>query len=420
MEPEAGLSWRTAAVARGRPSTRRLVVILGALSAFGPLSMDMYLPGLPSLSRQLHASPSAGQLTLTSCMLGLAFGQLIIGPLSDSLGRRRPLLAGVAAYTTASLACAFAPTVGVLIVLRLLQGLAGGAGVVIARAIVRDLFGGASAARMFALLMIVTGAAPVLAPLIGGQVLAITSWRGIFVALAAIGVPLLLAATFGLSETLPADRRHPGSLRATVGTFGRLLRDRTYLPYALAFSLSFAAQFAYIAGSSFVLEDIHGLSPQLFSVVFAVNSIALIAMSQVGGRLVGRLGPRALLRYGLIGTALSSLGVLLTTIAGAGLAPLLIFLFVLLGSNGLVLPNGTASALAGQRTALGSAAALLGLGQFGFGAVVAPIVGLAGAHDALPMGLVIGICGVSAFAVDALFSPRPTRPRPPQSPQPRP
>jgi len=157
-----------------------------------------------------------------------------------------------------------------------------------------------------------------------------------------------------------------------------------------------------------VLEDIHGLSPQLFSVVFAGNSVALITTSQVGGRLVGRLGPRALLRRGLAGTALASLGVLLATVTHAGLAPLLVALFVLLGSNGLVLPNGTASALAGQRSALGSAAALLGLGQFGFGAVIAPIVGLAGAHDALPMAIVIGVCGVSAFAVDAVFSPPPS------------
>jgi MFS transporter, DHA1 family, multidrug resistance protein len=277
-------------------------VILGALSAFGPLSMDMYLPGLPSLTRELGASASAGQLTLTGCMLGIAIGQLVMGPLSDSLGRRRPLLAGIAGYTLASIACAAAPSIGVLIALRFLQGLAGGAGVVIARAVVRDVFSGPSAARMFSLLMIVTGAAPVLAPLVGGQALSVTSWRGIFGVLAAIGVPLLVSTLLWLPETLPAARRHPGGVLDTVRAFGALLRDREFTPYALSFSLAFVAMFAYIAGSSFVLEDIHGISPQLFSVVFAVNSAGLITMSQVGGRLAGRLGPHVLLRRGLIGT----------------------------------------------------------------------------------------------------------------------
>ena len=388
-----------------RPSTGRLVVILGALSAFGPLSMDMYLPGLPSLTGELGGSASTGQLTLTSCMLGLAVGQLIMGPLSDSLGRRRPLLFGIAGYTAASLACALAPSIGILIALRALQGLAGGAGVVIARAVVRDLFSGARAARMFSLLIVVTGAAPVFAPLIGGQALSVTSWRGIFVVLAAIGVPLMVGTVAWLPETLPPQQRHPGGVVATVRTFGALLHDREFTPYALSFSLAFAAMFAYIAGSSFVLEVVHGVSPQVFSLVFATNSVALIAMSQVGAHLVGRLGPRRLLRRGLIGTLVASTATLLVTVTDAGLWPLLIALFVLVGSTGLVYPNATACALASERHRLGSASALLGLGQFGSGAIVAPLAGLAGTHDAVPMGIVVGVCGVSAFFVDLLFSP---------------
>jgi DHA1 family bicyclomycin/chloramphenicol resistance-like MFS transporter len=383
---------------------RQLVVILGALSAFGPLSMDMYLPALPSLSRQLHASASAGQLTLTGCMLGLALGQLFAGPASDSLGRRRPLLAGVAAYCAASFACAFAPSIPALIALRFLQGLAGGVGIVIARAIVRDVFEGVIAARMFATLMIVTGVAPVFAPLIGGQMLRITSWRGIFVLLAAIGV-LLLLITSGLRETLAREDRHGGGLRATLRTFGRLMSDRRFAPHAISFSLSFGAMFAYIAGSSFVLEDVFGASPQAFSLVFAINSAGLITMSQVGGRLVGRLGPATLTRYGLCLVALASACTLLVTATHGPLALLLVCLFALLCGNGLVLPNGVAAAM-GHQTALGSASALLGLGQFGVGAAVAPLVGLAGSHDALPMGIVIAACGVSALAVDLLFVPR--------------
>jgi DHA1 family bicyclomycin/chloramphenicol resistance-like MFS transporter len=391
--------------ARVRP-TRGLVTILGALSAFGPLSMDMYLPGLPSLTHGLGASASTGQLTLTGCMLGIALGQVVAGPLSDSFGRRRPLLTGLAGYIAASAACALAPSIWTLIGLRLVQGIAGGAGVVIARAIVRDLFSGTTAAKVFALLMMVTGVAPVLAPLVGGQALAVTSWRGIFVLLAAIGVPLLVVTVLWVPETLPPESRHGGGLAATFRTFGRLVTDREFIPYAVSFSLSFGAMFAYIAGSSFVLEDVFGTSPQLFSVVFAINSVGLIAASQLGGHVVGRVGSSYLLRRGLLGTAVASLATLIVTVTHAGLAPLLVCLFLLLSANGLVLPNGTATALSSQQRALGSASALLGLGQFGSGAIVAPLVGVAGSHDALPMAVVIGVCGVGAWAVGVLFSPQ--------------
>ncbi len=379
-------------------------MILGGLSAFGPLSMDMYLPGLPALTKDLGASASTGQLTLTGCMLGIAAGQLFTGPLSDTLGRRRPLLAGLVGYILASLACAVAPSVWTLIVLRFLQGTLGGAGVVVARAIVRDLFSGAEAARIYALLMAVMGVAPVFAPLVGGQALAITSWRGIFVVLAAIGIPLLLATARWLPETLPPERRHGGGLRSTVRRFGRLLGDRTFMPPATAFSLACAVLFAYIAGSSFVLEDVYGVSPQVFSLVFAMNSAGLIGMSQLGGRLVGRFGPAVLLRCALGGVAVGSAAVLILTLTHAGLAPLLVALFVILSFNGMVFPNATAVSLAHQEGALGSASALLGVGQFGTGALIAPLVGLAGTHNAIPMGVLIGVCGVAALGVNLVFS----------------
>jgi MFS transporter, DHA1 family, multidrug resistance protein len=388
-----------------RRPTPGLVAILGALSAFGPLSMDMYLPGLPSLTRDLGASASAGQLTLTGCMLGLAVGQLVAGPMSDSMGRRRLLLTGLAGYALASAACAVAPSIWWLVGLRLVQGLAGGVGVVIARAIVRDLFDGNTAARMFAMLMMVTGVAPVVAPLVGGQVLALTSWRGVFVVLAAIGIPLLLVTWWVLPETLPVDKRHGGGLRATLATFGRLTRDRSYAPHAAAFALAGGTLFAYIAGSSFVLENVYGASPQLFSLMFAVNSAGLVAMSQVGGHVVGRVGAVPLLRRGLVALAVASAATFLVTIAHVGLVPLLISLFAILSSLGIVFPIGTAAALAGQQLSLGGASALLGTGQFGMGALVAPLVGIAGAHDALPMATVIVICGIGALAVDVLGAP---------------
>jgi DHA1 family bicyclomycin/chloramphenicol resistance-like MFS transporter len=386
----------------GISRSRGLIAILGGLSAFGPLSMDMYLPGLPSLTRDFGASASTGQLTLTACMLGIAGGQLFTGPLSDTLGRRRPLLAGLLGYILASLACAAAPSIWTLIVLRFVQGTLGGAGLVIARAIVRDIFSGAEAARVFALLMAVMGVAPVFAPLVGGQALAITSWRGIFVVLAAIGVPLLLTTVVWLPETL----------RATVRTFGRLLADRSFIVPASSFGLAAAVLFAYIAGSSFVLEDVYGVSPQVFSLVFAVNSAGLIGMSQLGGRLVGRFGPASLLRFGLTGVAVGSAATLIVTLAHAGLAPLLVSLFVILSFNGLVFPNATAISLADQEGALGSASALLGVGQFGTGALIAPLVGLAGTSDAVPMAVLIGACGVAALAVNLVFSGPVGRPAP--------
>jgi DHA1 family bicyclomycin/chloramphenicol resistance-like MFS transporter len=206
---------------------------------------------------------------------------------------------------------------------------------------------------------------------------------------------------------LPSLTRELG---ASASAGQRLLGDRRFSPYAASFSLSFSAMFAYIAGSSFVLENIHGLSPQLFSVVFAVNSAGLIAMTQVGGRLVGGVGAAVLLRRGLVGVACAAVVTLLVTVAGAGLGWLLISFFALLSANGLVLPNGTAAALADQEGALGAASALLGLGQFGCGAVVAPLVGLGGSHDALPMAVVIAVAGVLAVLVDLVFAPRPVRP----------
>src|SRR5579885_3323186 len=227
----------------------QLVLILGSLSAFGPLSIDMYLPSLPALSRDLNASASAAQLTLSACLLGLAFGQVIAGPLSDTLGRRRPLLIGLIAYTVASLLCVVAPSVYILIALRLVQGMAGAAGIVIARAIVRDMFSGVDVARFFSILMLVSGIAPIAAPLVGGLLLRFTSWRGVFVVLAVLVTLMLLAVITGLRETLPVERRQSGKLHYTLATFRRLLLDRLFVGYALSCGLAFAAMFAYISGS---------------------------------------------------------------------------------------------------------------------------------------------------------------------------
>ena len=242
----------------------RLVWILAPLSAFGPLSIDMYLPALPSMARGLDTSASVAQLSLTACLAGLAAGQLLAGPLSDAVGRRRPLLAGVACYAAASALCVAAPDIWALLALRLLQGLAGAAAIVIARAMVRDLYEGNELARFFALLLMVSGAAPILAPIIGAQLLRFTSWRGVFAVLAVIGAALLLVAACWLPETLPAARRQRGGVRGLLRDGARMLTDRQFTGYALASGLAFGAMFAYISGSPFVLQAKFGISPQLF------------------------------------------------------------------------------------------------------------------------------------------------------------
>jgi MFS transporter, DHA1 family, multidrug resistance protein len=375
----------------------RLMLILGLLSAFGPLSVDFYLPGLPKLTSDFGASASAGQLTLTACLLGLAFGQLAAGPLSDRFGRRPPLLAGLALYCAASIACALAPSVWMLVGLRLVQGLSGAAGIVISRSIVRDLRSGVAAARMFSILMLVVGVVPVIAPVAGGQLLRAMSWRGLFLVLAGVDAAILVAVALALRETLPPERRrHAGD---TVSGFVELLRDRLFLAYAIVLGLAFAEMFGYIAGSSFVLQDIYGVSPQLYGAIFGLNALGIVACSQLNRVLLGRVSPERLLDAAVLaGAAAGStlLGVVLA--GGVGLPGILPCLFVVVASIGLVLPNSAALALTDYPHAAGSASALLGLLQFAFGGAAAPLVGAGGRGTAVPMALVIALFGGGALA----------------------
>jgi MFS transporter, DHA1 family, multidrug resistance protein len=380
-----------------------MVWTLGALSMFGPLSTDMYLPGLPSLTRSLHASASAAQLTLTASVLGIALGQLLAGPVSDARGRRLPLLAGLIGFSVTSAGCAISPSIWVLVLVRFLQGLAGGTGIVIARAVVRDLYDGMTAARMFATLVMISGVAPIFAPLIGGQVLALSSWRGIFVVLTAIGALLVVLALARVPETLASERRHTGGLRQTLRVFRRLAVDVDYAPFAASYAIGFGAMFAYIAGGSYALEDVYRISAQAFSAVFAANSIGLVLVSQASSRVVARVGPRPLFRLGLALTAIGSIATLVVCITHADVWLLIGSFFLLVCSQGLVLPNGMAAAMGSQPNALGSAAGLIGLGQFGLGALIAPLVGVGGAHDPLPMGIVMLACGAIALAINLVF-----------------
>ena len=331
-----------AAPVRSRRATARLILILGSLSAFAPLAIDMYLPALPALATDLHGSASEIQLTLTACFVGLALGQIVAGPLSDAYGRRRPMLVGLAAFAVASLLCAASPTVATLIVLRFVQGAAGAAGIVISRAVVRDLFEGTELARFYALTLLVNGAAPIVAPIVGGLILLFTTWHGTFVLLAAIGIVVFLAVAFGLEETLPPAARRRGGVAGTMRTFREVAADRTFVGFALAGGLAYAAMFAYIAGSPFVVESIYGQSPQVFSLIFGTNALGIVLAGQLSAALVQRAGPRRLV---LAGLAVSATG----------------------------------------------AAVLLG-------AVVAPLVGIAGTGTALPMAILIAILSLGASA----------------------
>jgi MFS transporter, DHA1 family, multidrug resistance protein len=382
-----------------RPSTVRLVVVLGSVNAIGPLSIDMYLPAFPEIADALDASAAQVQLTLTACVAGLALGQLVVGPLSDRLGRRLPLMVAMTVYAVASVCCSLAPSAPLLMGLRFVQGLAGAGGVVIARAVVRDLHTGAAAVRLFSSLMLVTGLAPILAPLAGAQVLNFTSWRGIFLVLAVLSTLIAALVAVGLPETLPPGRRSDQGLARTVATMRGLLRDRWFVGHALAGGLGFGALFAYIAGSSFVLQGIYGVSPQLYSVLFAMNGLGLIAGSQVNARVVGRYGPARLLRAGLLSIATSAAVLLAVVLAGGlGVWAVLLPMFVVVSSMSFVLPNSTALALADHAEVAGTASALLGVGQFLIGALVAPLVGAGGTESAVPMAAIMTAVALAALA----------------------
>ncbi|GAA4058714.1 multidrug effflux MFS transporter [Actinomadura miaoliensis] len=406
--PAAGAGRTGTGRRRDLPAGRlRTIVILGALTAVAPLSIDMYLPALPQLADDLSTGTSTAQLTLTSCVVGLALGQAVAGPLSDAWGRRRPLMIGLAAYAVASLLCVAAPSVQTLIALRLVQGMAGAAGIVIARAIVRDRYDGVAAARFFSTLMLVNGLAPILAPVLGGQLLRVTPWPGVFAVLAGIGVALLLAALAGLEETLPPERRATGGVRATLGTFRSLLADRAFVGYAAALGLSFAAMFTYISGSPFVLQDVYGLSPQAFSAVFGVNALGIVAAGQVSGRLAGRVPLRRLLGVGLAIETAGAVALVAAVLAGAGLAAVLPALFLVVAAQGLVMPNATALALSGRPPGVaGSASALIGVGQFALGGAAAPLAGIAGPDTAVPMTVTIGAVALAAVAAAVIARPR--------------
>ncbi|TFV48207.1 Bcr/CflA family efflux MFS transporter [Blastococcus sp. TF02A-35] len=386
--------------------------MLGAFVALGPLTIDMYLPALPEIRRQLETTSATVQLTLTGTLVGLALGQLVIGPLSDAFGRKRPLLAGAALHVVASLLVLVAPGIAALGVLRVLQGVGTAAASVVALAIVRDLFEGRAAATMLSRLFLVMGVAPVLAPTLGGEVLRFTSWRGVFAVLALYGVVVLVVGSLALRETLPAERRRSFGVRSTLRTYRMLLRDRVYVGLILSAGLTMAALFAYVSGSSFVYQRQFGLDEQQFGLLFGAGAVWLIAATQLNPVLLRRWSPAQILITATVGGTVAGAVMLAIAATGTGgLFGVAIPLWAVLFATGLALPNGPALALAGYGESAGSAAALLGAVQFGVGAAVSPLVGVLG-NDAVAMG--VAILGSLALAVLVLLAVRPWRLAEPQ------
>ncbi|MEU9151347.1 multidrug effflux MFS transporter [Streptomyces sp. NPDC048417] len=391
----------------GRTATL-LIAVLGALTAVAPLATDMYVPGFPALGEALGASSSAVQLTMTAFLAGLVIGQLVIGPLSDGLGRRRLLTAGTAGFVLFSVACAVAPNIAVLTGARFLQGVAGAAGMVLARAVLTDCFHGPELPRYFAVLSQVIGVAPVAAPVLGGAVLAVSTWRTVFAVLAVLGVLLLLAVVRAVPESLPPERRHDGGLVSTFRAMGALLAGRTFMGYVLVVALVSAAMFTYISGSSFVFENLHGVSSTTYSLIFATIAVAMLAGGATFARLAGR-GTRlnTMLSAGVGIALLGALAqVVLVLTAGETLAGTWSTLFVTAGGIGLVFPSAMSIGQTVGRTAPGAASALLGGLQFLFGALAAPLVGVFGEDSSRPMALIMLISLVAAaLALTGLARP---------------
>jgi MFS transporter, DHA1 family, multidrug resistance protein len=379
-----------------------MILVLGVMVALGPLTIDMYLPALPKIADDLAVSSSVIQLTLTGTLAGLALGQLIVGPLSDSLGRRRPLMAGIVLHIIASVVCMLAPNLVVLGLARVLQGVGAAAAMVVAIAVVGDLFADSAAATVMSRLMLVLGVAPVVAPSLGAAVLLHGSWHWVFTTLVVMAGLLLLVAVTALPETLPPSHRRPLRVRSIAATYLELLRDKRFVILVLVAALGMSGLFAYIAGASFVLQGRYGLDQQAFALVFGAGAVALIGATQFNVVLLKRFSPQTITLWALTAALLAG-GVFvgLSVAHVGGLAGFVLPVWGILAAMGLVIPNAPAVALSRHPDAAGTAAALLGAAQFGLGAAIAPVVGMLG-NDELALSVVM-TAGVS-IALMALLA----------------
>jgi MFS transporter, DHA1 family, multidrug resistance protein len=404
MPPEESL---TLCPARPEPVTSdptlRFIILLGLLDAFGPLGIDMYLPAFPQIEHDLNARAGAMQLTLSLFLAGLAIGQLICGPISDRVGRRLPLLYGAGAFALASLTCAFARSIEALILARFVMGLAGSTGMVVARAVVRDSFEEADSSRVYSMLMLVIGIAPIISPSVGGYLMQIGGWGSIFWALAAFGCLCGVAVAVDLPETHPPVRRSQDSVATVFRRYAALIVDGRFIGYAAPVSLALGLIFAYVASAPSVFMQIFKLSPTAFSLIFASNAVGLIGAAQVNRWLTRHYDTHAILRAASLGNVLTAL--LLPVLVWTGIGGFPAFfadIFLCLMTVGLILPNATAAVMAPFPETAGVASALLGMLQFSVGAATGALVGLFHDGTARPMAFVMAGCAAVSFLITIL------------------
>ena len=376
----------------------RLAVILGALTAMGPLAIDMYLPALPTIAREMASSTASVQVSLAVYFIGIACGQAFYGPMSDRWGRKRALYFGLTLFSVSSVGCAMARDVNALIALRFLQALGGCAPLVVPRAVVRDYFDQRGSVRMLSVLMLVMGLAPILAPLIGGQLLVNFGWRSVFWILAAYGAFWLVIVTLFLHESLPPARRRRQRAADVVATYLGLLRDRTYIGYVLTGALIFAGLLAYISGSPFVFIELFRVPPEQYGLFFGVNAIGIIVASQVNRWLANKYDARRIISAVLPVSVTAGAALLIDAATGfGGFLGILVPLFFYIATHGFIMPNTTALAMAPHGAVAGSASALLGTVQFVLGASAGALLGVLGNGTAVPLAAVIAGCAALAL-----------------------
>ncbi len=374
------------------------VLILGALTALGPFTIDLYLPAFPQIEGDLDVSTAAVQLTLTATTLGFALGQLLVGPWSDKVGRRLPLVLATSVHVLASIGVAFSPDISWLLAFRVLQGFGAAAGGVVAMATVRDLFGGYPLVRMLSRLALVTGIAPIAAPVIGSQMLLIMPWRGMFGVLAAYGVIIMVLAALFIVETLPPARRVEKGHSTLGERYRSLFTDRIFVGVAIIGGMTFAGLFAYLSASSFLFQDVYGLDPQAYGLLFAANSIGVVIGVQVSSRLAKYFGPAWILAGSTAVLLGSAIAIVVLELAGAGLLGTVIPLWLFITACGFGFPCVQVLALPNHGKEAGTAASVLGAMNFGLAGLISPIVGLFGIADAVPMGTVMAITAAVAIA----------------------
>ncbi|MEV5650325.1 multidrug effflux MFS transporter [Nocardia sp. NPDC052254] len=393
----------TASRASAAPVRPALIAVLALLTAVAPLATDMYLPAFPRMAEDLHTSAAGIQLTLTAFLIGLGLGQLFIGPLSDATGRRRPLLAGSLVCLAAGIVCAVAPNVGVLAGARFVQGLGGAAGIVLARAIISDTARGAAAAKLLGIVMIISVISPVVAPLSGGAIVTAGGWRAVFWALSGLTLLMVAGAALVVRESLPESARTRGGFAATVHGGRVVLGNRNYVGYLLTFCFAFAALFAYISASPFVMQDVMGLSAGVYSMIFGLNALFIVVTSAAATALAGRVSYRAMITAGLAVAAVATIGLFASVLADVPAVPTLVCFALFQGALGLIFSNATALALAETGAHAGTGSAFLGFLQFALAAVVSPLVGLWGEQTARPMAVMMIVSvGLSVLAYTTL------------------